>query len=411
MGPTEDWRNLSSLYLARFGGHFLSLLLLPYLAPTLGPEHFGYLAYAQSLSVYAATILDLGTGLMGERAIAQKRGTEELRQVAWQVYLTRALLGGVGLLLLGVAGGIVPLGNPLLRDSVLLALSASFINMAFPSPILVGLEKQRYAAFAGLAHQGALVLMTFLWVRKPEDLKLYLEFHLLLTSGNTMWGLAWMIATFGPPVWEPKGIAARILAGRHLYLFQLLAHVYTSLTPAFLFHLSSPKEAATYAIAEKVFKGIMGLWGSYFALVPPKLAYAARADISAFSSMVVSYKRRALYFGLFLSALLFALSFTLPYLLGENYAKATTSLAFLALVPPLVTYSNVLGLGVAFAKGRDSLLLGAIAVGATLFTLSCLLLCPRFGSLGGSLALLQGELGVVLVLHVGLRRKGGLEKK
>ncbi len=404
MGLTEDRRNLLGLYLARFGGHLLSLLLFPYLARALGPEGFGYLAYAQSLGTYGATVLDLGTGLAGERTVAQERGTGELRRVAWRVYLNRALLGGMGLFLLGVAGSFAPLGDPLLKHSVLFALAASFVNMAFPGPILVGLEKQRYAALAGLAHQGALLLVALLWVQGPEDLTLYLQLHLLLTAANALLGLVWMAATFGPPVWELRGVGAWIWNARHLYLFGLLAQVYTSLAPAFLFHLSGPREAATYAVAEKVLKGVMGLWGGYFALVPPKLAYAAKASPSAFGTMVAGYKRKALGFGLALSLFLLALSFALPHLLGEGYGDAAPSLALLALVPPLVTYSNLLGLGVAFAQGRDSLLLLAIAVGALLFTLSCVLCCPRLGSLGGGVALLQGELGVALFLHFGLRR-------
>lgn len=396
MVPGEDRLNLSSLYGARGLSYLLSLLMVPYLTRVLGPESFGILAYTQSFGNYLALGTELGLGLYGERLVARTRAhPQRLPSVVWTLTLARL---GFALLGFGVTLGVLLALRPTHLDLLVIAALNSLIAQNFPSPIMIGLEKQRFPAIVGLSHQSSLFLYTLAFVREPGDLKNFLSVSLLLSFVIFLGGMIWLFRSFGKPSWRTSLLGQFLKGSLTIYTFQLTTGVYNSLGPLLLFHLKGAEAAALYAASEKLVKASLGLWGPFFALIPPKLSYWYEIAPRRALLLAQKYLRSALFIGGALSLGLFAFAPFAPLLFGSAYLGTSSLIILLSPVPLLVAISNVLGLGLVFARGRDSILLGATLTGASVFLGLGIPLMWGLGPHGASLALTLAEGATTLVL-------------
>lgn len=401
MIASEDTRNLLALYAVRVGGHITSLALLPYLAKSLGAEGLGLWIYAQSLSAYVGLLSDLGLGLHGERLIARSRGSLDLPALIWTLTLTRIGLGSL------IAGGLF-LALYLVQlhhiSLVGLTLLGTLLGSFFPSSVFIGLEKQRYPAIAGLAHHLGLLFFALAFVRGPQDLFLFAKANALLAGFNLVIGLIWIKRNFGNPTWQTAIFGQLLKVGHSIYFFQIVAGIYTTLGPTLAYWIGGPETAATYGLAEKLMRAIGGFWGPYFALIPPKLAYWQGVDPAQSSRLVRNYFKIGCRFGSILSLMVIISSLLAPCFLDQEYIEATKTLLFLSPIPLLTAISNILGLGVAFSKGKDQLLMGAISMGALTFLVLGASFTWLLGSPGTASALCIAEAMVTLFLWRGVRK-------
>jgi len=393
---SKDTQNLLGLYAARVGNYSLSLILVPYLSRTLGAEGLGLLAYAQGIGGYFTLLSDMGLGLFGERAIARERNLPSLPRLAWTLFLSRT---GLAFSFLGLAMILLWIVEVPGENALLLAIGAAAVNQIFPGPILIGLEKQRYAALAGFFHHAVLLIFAVLFVRNPEDVERFLFGNLLFSSVNTFLGILWMKRKFGLPQWD-KQLAWKLRAeAKPLFAFQAVVAVYTSLGSPLVFVLRGAEDAGIYAVAERVLRATLGLWGPYFALIPPKLAYTERFSPEDFPKLAKRYLKTALLFGLILFLILLSVAFLAPLIFGEGFVQATPLLLAFSPIPILVSLSNLLGLGVAFSKGLDYILLRASFLSALSFLVLGGPLIWGIGPLGAALGLLVAEAVALLSLR------------
>lgn len=331
---------------------------------------------------------DMGLGLLGERAVARARNLSILPRLVWTLVLSRTTLALLILILAIFLSWILEMPE---EKALLLAIGIAAVGQVFPGPILIGLEKQRYAALAGLSHHTALLTYAVLFVHDSGDVEKFLIAGLLFSLINSLLGLLWLWKKFGPPLWD-RELARRLREeARLLFAFQAVVAVYTSLGSPLVFILRGAGEAGIYAASEKIFRAVLGLWGPYFALIPPKLAYMEQISPEKSSNLVRRYLKIAFFFGASLFSMLVAIAFLAPPILGEEFNQTTPLLLAFSPVPLLITFSNVLGLGVAFSKGLDYTLLRASFLSALSFLVIGGPLIWKMGALGAVLGLLIAE--------------------
>jgi O-antigen/teichoic acid export membrane protein len=170
---TEHFRRHSFVvrYLTLFGGEAFSKLAVlaafAYLARTLGPQSFGIIELALSVTVFCVLGAESGLGSYGARIVQQK--PEEIARLIPRVVLLRAMLSLPAYLFimsLSSRYGMPGIGV-LAMYGVIVLLTPFFTQWVFQ-----GLRQMQWVAAGSAIRYGIFALVVFLWVRPGSDVRL-----------------------------------------------------------------------------------------------------------------------------------------------------------------------------------------------------------------------------------------------
>jgi len=135
-------KNIISLYFLQISYYVLPLITIPYLVRVLGPEKFGLVAFGQSFITFFVLFVNYGFDLTVTREISVKhKNNKEVSRISCSVWVAKALLCSIGLLVLFLLIMFVPKMN---QNSLLLLLlfGIAIGNMLFPNWLYLGLEDE-----------------------------------------------------------------------------------------------------------------------------------------------------------------------------------------------------------------------------------------------------------------------------
>ena len=182
------------------GQNLASLLLLPVLARSLGPQGYGQVAYCVAFIGYFILFADWGFGLGASQAIAINRGDHLKRsQIFWTTLFAKCTFSVIGAFILFLLVELIPsIGvYSLLLWLVYLTVIATVIAPAF---YYQGTESLEAMFFIGLLVRFASIPIIYLFVRGPDDvawavgiqagaqlLAAAINFARLMRSGEVAW--------------------------------------------------------------------------------------------------------------------------------------------------------------------------------------------------------------------------------
>ena len=161
-------QNAAALYAVQISRKVAPLILIPYLARTLGLAGWGTVAFAQSLGEFIVLIIEFGFNLSATREIARNR---ESKQRCGEIMA--GVLGAQIVLALSAIGAAVIASRwiPLLHDNprlLMAGLSYALAQGFMPLWFYQGLERMRLAA--GLEITGKLLGLgaILIWADLPR---------------------------------------------------------------------------------------------------------------------------------------------------------------------------------------------------------------------------------------------------
>jgi polysaccharide transporter, PST family len=161
--------NALSLFVLQGSNYILSLLTLPYLVRTLGPNRFGAVAFAMATMQALALLTDFGFNYTGTRQLAIHRDDpHKVHAIVSAVMSIKALLLALSF---AIFLGIVLLA-PRARAEWKAFLICYLIVVGtalFPSWIFQGLERMRFVAIAVGGSRLLLIPLIFVFVHGPKD--------------------------------------------------------------------------------------------------------------------------------------------------------------------------------------------------------------------------------------------------
>ncbi|ARA93337.1 hypothetical protein AWN76_009300 [Rhodothermaceae bacterium RA] len=161
--------NIGVLYGLQAVRYVTPLVLVPYLASTLGVATWGVLSLAQGLALYLGTLVEYSFPAMGTRTVAALREDRaRLQQVLADVTAAKGLLGTVSL---GLALALA-LGVPEVRAAAGLfggCAAVAVLQAAAPYWFLNGLERMRLVAGITTAERALGLGLILVLVREPAD--------------------------------------------------------------------------------------------------------------------------------------------------------------------------------------------------------------------------------------------------
>jgi len=398
-------QNAAALYGVQFVRKVLPIIIIPYLARTLGPEGWGVFAFTQSLAEFVVLVIEFGFNLSATREIARNRASKtvcaEIMAGVLGSQIVLALCGILGAFLLSRA-------IPLLRDNPKLLAAGLFYATAqgfIPLWFFQGLERMRLAA--ALETSGRVVgLCSIFWlVHSPQDTWIALLIQGVAPALTTMAGLTFAYRQIPFQAPTVRLIREALQRGWRMFVFRSGESLY-GVENAFILGLfASPAQVGYFASAEKISRAVFGLLTPVRDALYPRLSRIAQdspkeaARLARLGVVIMVAGAVVLGVGVFVFAPLL-----ISVLMGRAFSPAVTVLRILSVLPVLLAVTHSTGLQWLLPLGRDADVNRIILQAGALNVILAVLLAPAFGQIGMAWGVVCAEAFVCLrMLHVASR--------
>jgi polysaccharide transporter, PST family len=402
VGPSPHHRamfsNASVLLVGQILGLLAPLVVVPYLARTLGPDAWSPVLMAQGLGYWLIAILEFAFDLSGTRAVAQSRTARQSTSgIVQSIQSAKVLLILVAIpIALGVS-----LSLPTLRaDPALIATTLAFAVFRGLSPLwyFQGVERVRGAVAVETFGKLSPAVAMFFAVHGPEHGWRVMGVYALFAAISLVW-LTALLAREVAIVAPDLGMGWRTLRENFtLFACRASAGLYVQAN-ALILGAIAPAAVAFFGGAEKIVRAAMSLLYPMNQAVLPRISFLRHSNPDAAGRVV---RTSFLVVGAIGAAMsltaLFGAPLLVRILLGPGYELSVPILRLLSPLPFIVAINSVLGIFWAVPMKREKSFLTAILVGgATNLTLVALLV-PRFEARGMAISSVMAEVAVFVLL-------------
>ena len=399
-------RNAMGLYVLQLGSYLLPIATIVFLARLLGPQGWGGLAFMQAFAGYVMLVVTYGFNYSATREVARHRDDpDQLSDLLAGVIGAKAALTVVAVLVaLPVSLLVAPIHRyqSLFWPAMLWALSLSFSLSWF----FQGLERMGFVARWESAARVLALAGILLAVRSPAD-----TWKVLAIQGGAMsaavlveFAVTYREVRFQIPT--ARAVARTLRLGWSTFLYQGALSFYTTGNGFLLGLFGTPAAVGYYIGAERISKAFSTLLFPITQAVFPRISHLAShargeaARLARKSLLIVGAAGGAMGLIIFLGA-----PILVRVVLGPGFDNAVVVLRILALLPPLIALSNVLGIQWMLALGLDRLV-NIVVVSACVLNVSlAITLVPRHLEVGMAVAVVASETLVAFGLYAVLRVK------
>ena len=337
-------KNFSALAILQMLRYLIPLIVLPYVTPIIGLEHFGEIAIANSFVLIGQLLVNYSFGFMGARDVARFRDNKE--KVSEIVSITIFSYVFLYIIMLAIAIGIIVLVPKFRSIWLLIAISLAWplFSALVCEWFFQGMEQMQTITIVNVISRTVCCALIFIFIKKKEDYLLYPLFNTIAFLIATLYSIIVMVFKFKCRITTPsfKAMFAYIKRGKDLFLNQICVTLLNKMPNILLGTICGSASAGLYDAAFRLqdagYHGVDTLNRTFFPFL------ARRMDKHK------AYRRINFAFALVISIFLFAFAPLLVRLLyAAEFAPAVKLLRILAI--------SVLFLGISSAYGVNHLLL------------------------------------------------------
>ena len=398
--------NALGLYAVMIGSYVLPIATLVFLARLLGPRSWGSLAFMQAFAGLATLVVGYGFNFSATREVARFRDdAAHLADLLGGVLGAKVVLAGVALVLAVSISSVVPQvreQEKLLWPAMLWGLSVSFTMGWYYQ----GLEQMAFVARWETLARALSLAGILLLVRSAGD-----TWKVLVIQGVLLFGavivemvFAYRNVAFRMPT--PRLVWRTLRLGWSMFLFQGALSFYTVGNGFIVGLLASPVVVGYYVGGERIGKTLASLLYPITQALFPRishLAARARGDAARLARTSLFVMGAA---GCLMGLAIFAAAPSLVRVgLGAGFEQAVLVLRILALLPPLMAVSNVLGIQWMLALGLDHLVNAVVFSACVLNVTLAIILVPHYLHVGMAVAVVSSEALVAFGLYAVLKQR------
>ena len=378
----------------------LPLITAPYIARVLGPDQSGVYDYTNSIMTYFAMFAALGTASYGVREIARVRDDAAMRsKLFWEIELMTVMTSTVCIIAWFIFIAITPH-----YKVIYLVLTMGLLSTMFDiSWFFAGMEQFKYTVTKNAACKLIGVILMFLFVKKEEDLLLYI---IIMISSTMIGNLSmWLYV----PRFVEKVDFRTLTFRKHfhetlIYFVPTVAtSIYTVLDRTLIGVITKNKaENGFYHYAMQIvnmmkaltFSSLNMVLGSRLSFLFAEKKYDEIKEKIADSTNYILFMGYGICFGVIGVAKRFV-----PVFLGPGYDRVATMLILMSPIVIIIGISNCLGSQYYTPAGYRKLSAKYIIIGAVVNLLLNLLLIPKYWGYGAITASLIAE-SVITILYM-----------
>lgn len=378
----------------------LPIVTAPYIARVLGPDQSGVYDYTTSIMTYFAMFAALGTASYGVREIARVRDDAAMRsKLFWEIELMTVMTSSACIVVWFIFIALTPQ-----YKIIYLVLTMGLLSTMFDiSWFFAGMEQFKYTVTKNAACKLIGVILMFLFVKKQEDLLLYV---IIIISSTMIGNLSmWLYV----PRFVEKVDFRTLTFRKHfhetlIYFVPTVAtSVYTVLDRTLIGVITKNKaENGCYHYAMQIvnmmkaltFSSLNMVLGSRLSFLFAEKKYDEIKEKIADSTNYILFMGIGICFGMIGVAKRFV-----PVFLGAGYDRVVTMLVLMSPIVIIIGISNCLGSQYYTPAGYRKLSARYIIIGAVVNLLLNLVLIPKFWGYGAIVASLIAE-GAITVLYL-----------
>lgn len=365
--------------------YVLPLLTAPAVTRAFGPELFGFVVTATAASAYVSLFMSYGFPWSGPRLVArEKHDPNALSRDVSAVLAAQFGLGVIGSILF-VSWTLTTSQPPELRWAQWSILAATLFTAFVPAWLFQGLERMGDLVIPQLLVRIGTTAAIILTIRSHDDLLLYVAINAVAAFiGLLMFAL--LTRRLGLTQHRPElaRIKARLKESSTVFLSNAAISFYTTANVLIVSVVLGHESAGIFGLADRIRAAVMGL------LVPMTQAiypFVCRTVGSSDPEERLARRRMfQLMIGLSVAlgiAMFIAAPIMVSVLGGAHFAAAVSLVKILALIPLLVTVTNILGVQIMLPRKMDRAVATVVIACATIGVILQTLL-TRFYRLPGS---------------------------
>ena len=377
----------------------LPIITAPYVARVLGPDQSGIYDYTNSIQTYFAMFAALGTASYGAREIARVRNDIAMRsKLFWEIELMTVMTSTVCI----IVWFIFIAFTPQYKVIYLVLTMGLFSTMFDISWFFAGMEQFKYTVTKNAACKLIGVVLMFLFVKKQDDLLLYI---IIITASTMIGNLSmWLYVPRFTEKVDFKTLQFRKHFHETLIYFvpSIATSVYTVLDRLLIGVITKNKaENGFYHYTMQIINMMKALtFSSLNMVLGSRIAYLfAEEKYDEIKERIKDSINYILFMGI---GICFGLSGIakrfVPIFLGPGYDRVVVMLMLMSPIVVIIGVSNCLGSQYYTPSGNRKLSAKFIIIGAIVNLILNLILIPRYWGYGAIVASLIAEL-VITVLY------------
>lgn len=337
-------KNFSALAILQMLRYFIPLIVLPYVTPIIGLEHFGEIAISVSFGLIVQVFVNYSFGFMGARDIARYRNDKEkVSEIVSTTIFAYILIHAILMVLsLGVVF-LIPKFR-VIWFLILINLLTTIFSAMVCEWFFQGIEQMHNITIVNVLSRVVFLVLVFVFIKEKKDYWLYLLFNGIGFIIAAVYSIYLIFVKYKCRIIQPSfnRIVNYIRQGKDLFLNQVCISLLNRMPNILLGTMCGSASAGLYDAAFRLqdagYHGVDTLNRTFFPFLARRM------------NKHKAYRRINLTFALFISVVLFAFAPLLVRLLyAPEFAPSVQLLRILAI--------SVLFLGISSAYGVNHLLL------------------------------------------------------
>lgn len=363
-------KNLSFLSILRFFNIGVKFLLVAYLVRVLGKINYGILTWVDSIIQYFIIFINFGFNVYAAKYIVENRESKkELNKITSAIFSIKIILFLLSFFILYSLTFIDTFSE--YQDYLYLMLIMGIGEVFFPIWYFQGVEKLKLATYITVFSKLVLVIGTVIFVVKPNDLNIHINLILLSYFLMGFLGYLSLVKKFNFIfVWTGKKMLFKIIKEAYMFfLGRFLSLTFNFMTIFLIGVFYSMDYVSGFDIALKIV---------LVCIIPFDMLQQAVFPTITRNKDKLLLKKTIYFsvsFGVFLSIILFFFSKKLLLLFGgSEILEYNNVLKILAIIPPFVALTFMLGTCTLVAFGYNKEYNKSLVISSLLYILIVLFL-------------------------------------
>ncbi|MCL1090118.1 flippase [Shewanella profunda] len=408
-------KNISSLFSIKIAGYLVPLITLPYLVRVLEPVGYGQLGFCLAIIQYFIIFVNYGFDLSATQKVAQNFNDKyAISLIFWNVLFARLLMTVLGLVILFLLSKF----NQTISEyfTILICGYLSVLGTAlFPQWLFQGKERLGVISTLKIITQLIGLPLIFIFINKPGDVWLAALLS-SLPSILIVFFSSYLIIKRGWISWRKPSIYNIVLElkdGWHLFLSTAAISIYTTSITVALGIIAGPVSVAIYVSANKLLQAAQGLYTPLSTAFYPRINNLMKKSADEGLAAIRYLMKMQFILTFIISVCLFIFApYVVEFLYGDEYAKASTVLRVLSVLPVIIGLSNIFGIQTLLVHGYKKEFSKILLLSGLISIFTLLPLCYLFASVGAAFSVVITEFIVtVLMLKEVLNKKIPLFKR
>ena len=383
------------------------IITFPYVARVLGAENVGKVNYSDSIVSYFSLIATLGITTYAVRESSKVRDDKEkLNLIVSELLSINIITTIISYLLLFLTLFFVPFLHPYV--TIILIQSISMIFSVIGADWLnSAMEDFKYITIRTFMFQVFSLVSLFLFVRKKEDYFYYVIITLIAHSGANLLNFFYRRRYCAPKFTFQMQWKKHLKPIMLLFAMLISQTLLNNMDISMLGFMKSDYDVGLYSTAYRVINIISQLVTSIAWVVMPQLTIAFQEiNYKKINMLLEEIVSVTCFLGIpcVMGIIVYAKEIVLV-IGGKEYAGAAICLQILAISMLISFFGGIIGNMIFLPSGRDKRFMVA-CICATIVNLLCnLIVIPRFGIEGASVATVISSLVIFVILYTGIERE------